>query len=143
MVRVFALARVALLATAAVAQPIRGEEIRVSDGDTIVAGGKTYRLVGFDTPEIFSPKCETERTLGVRARRRLVELVRGGSLDLTEVRCACRDGEHGTRWCNWGRACGKLTAKGIDVAKTLISERLARPLICSRTKCPKLKSWCT
>lgn len=142
-----ALTMLALLITTAVAEPVRSQDIRVSDGDTIVLGGQTYRLVGFDTPETFKAKCVEERVLditrvlGVRAYKRLVELVEGGGLDLAEVPCACT-APQGSIWCNWGRACGKLAAKGVDVGFTLVFEGLAKPFVCGKYRCPKRQGWC-
>jgi endonuclease YncB( thermonuclease family) len=141
MTQLYAFVLISLLASAAIAQPINGSDIHVSDGDTIVVGGKTYRLVGFDTPETFKAKCVEERILGVRARKRLVDLINGGGLDLTEIPCACT-APQGSTWCNWGRACGTLTAKGVDVGLVLISEGLARRYICGKYKCPKRQGWC-
>jgi endonuclease YncB( thermonuclease family) len=48
------LAAAAMLVTiiAASAEPLAPVDIKVSDGDTIKALGRTVRLVGFDTPEI-------------------------------------------------------------------------------------------
>jgi endonuclease YncB( thermonuclease family) len=78
------------------AGPIEPGEITVIDADTIKAGGKTIRLINFDTPEVGSrAKCETERTLGAAATGRLRQLVAGGGLDLEQVPCACRPGTEG------------------------------------------------
>src|SRR5215470_10061260 len=120
-----ALTAIMLAVASASAAPISSSEIRVADGDTIFAYGKTYRLVGFDAPETFQAKCAEERTLGVKAHKRLQQLVNAGDLDLTEVQCSCRKGTHGTPACNYGRSCATLKAKGTDVGRTLISEGLA------------------
>jgi micrococcal nuclease len=72
-----------------------------------------------------------------RATLRLRDLVNGGDLDLKLVRCSCAKGTEGTRLCNYGRACGVLTAKGKDVGATLIAEGLARPYVCGHDRCPK------
>jgi endonuclease YncB( thermonuclease family) len=115
-----------LVVASASAEPIDKGEIHISDGDTIFARGRVFRLVGFNTPETFKARYAEERALGVKAHRRLQQLVDGGGLDLTEVRCSCRPGTEGTRECNFGRACGVLKAKGVDVGRTLISEGLVR-----------------
>jgi endonuclease YncB( thermonuclease family) len=135
-------AMLALLASAAAAQPIDKSEIHVSDGDTISVRGKVYRLVGFNTPETFRAKCAQERALGVKADRRLRALINAGDLDLTEVRCSCRPRTEGTQRCNFGRSCAILKAKGTDVGQTLISEGLAEVYPCSATRCPKRRDWC-
>jgi endonuclease YncB( thermonuclease family) len=38
------------------AEPINVDTIAVVDGDTIDVGPQRYRLVGFDTPEISTPR---------------------------------------------------------------------------------------
>jgi hypothetical protein len=55
------------------------------------------------------PSCESERALAAKATFRLRQLSAGG-LDLELIPCACRPGTEGTRQCNYGRACGVLTA---------------------------------
>jgi endonuclease YncB( thermonuclease family) len=131
-----------LVATSAAAEPIGTSEIHVSDGDTIFARGKVYRLVGFNTPETFKARCAEERALGVKAHKRLQQLVDAGGLDLTEVRCSCAAGTEGTQRCNFGRSCARLKAKGVDVGRPLIKEGLAEVYICGERSCPKRRDWC-
>lgn len=51
--------------------------LRVIDGDTIVVGGETIRLVGIDTPEMPShARCWGEALAGEQARQWLVEFTR-------------------------------------------------------------------
>src|SRR5262245_7194491 len=113
------------------------------DGDTVIQGGRTYRLVGFDTPETGEKaKCNAERILGGMAHARLQQLINQGNVELIEVRCSCVPGTAGTRFCNYGRACGTLKVRGKDVGSILIAERLARPFICGKYSCPKRQGWC-
>jgi endonuclease YncB( thermonuclease family) len=143
MTRTTALAFAATLAaSAALAQPIDKGEIHISDGDTISVRGKVYRLVGFNTPETFKADCAEERALGVKAHKRLQQLVDAGGLDLTEVRCACSPGTEGTERCNFGRSCAILKAKGVDVGQTLIKEGLAEVYVCGERSCPRRRDWC-
>lgn len=116
----------------------------VVEGDTLRVHGVTYRLVGFDTPETGrNARCAYERDLGNRATVRLQELLRdASSVDLGEVRCACRPGTHGTRQCNFGRSCATLRVDGRDVGHTLIGEGLARSYVCGSTGCPPRRQWC-
>jgi endonuclease YncB( thermonuclease family) len=78
------------------AEPINADAIAVVDGDTIDVGPDRYRLVGFDTPEIKTPRRKVsadERALATIASERLTELLRSSALDLTEVRCSCPAGQ--------------------------------------------------
>lgn len=128
----------------AAADPIVPSDIRIVDGDTIVAHGQKYRLVGFDAPETGErARCDAENQLGYRATLRLRSLVVSGHLDLVAVRCSCRPEIQGTRACNYGRACGRLTVKGEDVSGILIREGLARAYICGVDRCPPRKPWCS
>jgi endonuclease YncB( thermonuclease family) len=133
---------IATLASGA-AEPIAPGAIDVIDGDTIRAHGRLVRLVGFDAPESgLRAQCESERALAAQAMFRLRQLVSAGGLDLELVPCACRPGTQGTPLCNYGRACGVLTAAGKDVGAILISEGLARRYVCGGTSCPRREPWC-
>ncbi|TBD04773.1 thermonuclease family protein [Rhizobium leguminosarum] len=117
----------------------------VTDGDTVHVAGERAgtRLVGFNTPEKFSPQCEYERKLGERASSRLRELVRSPNLQLTKVPCACPAGSEGTDACSHGRSCGVLRVDGRDVGQILIGEGLAVPFICKGNRCPRTpRPWC-
>jgi hypothetical protein len=129
--------------TTALGSPIEPGAIEVVDGDTIRAGGRTFRLVGFDTPETGNrARCESERTLAAAASRRLRHLIAAGGLDLERVACSCRPGTRVTSACNHGRLCGTLWARGRDVGLILISEGLARPFACGPQSCPPQQGWC-
>ncbi|ANL42373.1 thermonuclease family protein [Rhizobium phaseoli] len=129
----------------ATARTSLNQEFTVTDGDTVHVVGEAAgtRLVGFNTPEKFSPQCEYERQQGERASARLRELVAGGSTQLTKVACACAAGTEGTSKCNHGRSCGTLLVDGKDVGSILISEGLAVPFVCGTMKCPPTpRPWC-
>ena len=121
-------------------------QIRVIDGDTIKVTGeaRNVRLVGFNTPEVFSPECSREEALGNRATERLKALLRSaGTIEFERVACSCPPGTEGTSECNFGRLCGVLHVDGRDVGEILISEGLATRYICGRTSCPpKPGNWC-
>ena len=75
---IFALAL--MLVSAAPAEPIDRAAIRVIDGDTIAVAGITYRLVGYDTPEVGRrAHCVSERELGAKATARLKALIAAAS----------------------------------------------------------------
>ena len=126
---------------------LRASEIRVIDGDTldIARQSANVRLVGFNAPEVSSPRCSNELALGRRATDKLKSLISSAqSIELTRVRCACALGTEGTSRCNFGRQCGVLKVDGLDVGKILISEGLAVSYICGRTSCPpRPGNWCT
>jgi|SRR5215212_6303229 len=126
-------------------RPKTGEpgRIEVIDGDTVLAQGVTYRLVGFDTPERGDKaRCNDERVRAERATQRLSDFIASGDASLVRVACACRPGEEGTRRCNYGRLCGSLTVGGRGVGQILIGEGLAHPYVCGATSCPKRRPWC-
>ncbi|MQB27310.1 thermonuclease family protein [Agrobacterium tumefaciens] len=61
------------------------ETIRVNcvvDGDTIWFRSEKIRIADIDAPEIFSPHCRDERSIGEASRDRLLELLNGGSFTL-------------------------------------------------------------
>ena len=139
-----ALAVAMIAAPGASSDPIAAPDIYVIDGDTIDVHGQRIRLVGFDTPELGGhAHCGIERMLAARAASRLRQIIRRGEdIDLQLVECSCRPGTEGTRWCNYGRACGYLTVDGQDVGDTLIAENLAHPLKSGRYSCPRRQAWC-
>ena len=116
----------------------------VIDGDTVRLRGRSFRLVGFNTPETGrNAQCAYENELGYRATARLQSLIRTATrVELTPVACACPPGTHGTSACNYGRSCGILYADGQDVGSILIAEGLARPYACGPTSCPRRHQWC-
>jgi len=133
-----------LLSTLAVhAEPITPAEITVVDGDTIDARGVRFRMIGYDTPEVSTPRRKVgaaERASAERATARFRELLKSGPLDLTEVRCSCPESRILNGTCNRGRKCGVLTLNGENIGKTLIAEGLAVEFICP-TSCPKMPDW--
>ena len=120
-----------------------GQIIEVIDGDTVRFDGAVYRLVGFDTPERGDKaRCDDERRRADAATTRLRALIAGGDARLGRVACACRPGQEGTRYCNYGRLCGSLSIGGRDVGGILIGEGLAHPYVCGATSCPPRRPWC-
>lgn len=91
--------------------------IYVIDGDTIDVQGDRFRLVGFDTPETYRPKCAFELALGRAATSRLRNLLDGVQW-VDVVVLPGRD--------KYDRGLARLIVQQVDVADTLVSERLAR-----------------
>ena len=117
--------------------------IEVVDGDTVRRDGEIFRLVGFNTPESgLNARCSSEQGLAAKATDRLQQLLSEGAPKLQRVSCACEPGTEGTRRCNYGRLCGKLTVDGRDVGSILIAEGLAERFECWSTSCPRRKEWC-
>jgi hypothetical protein len=56
----------------------------VVDGDTIWHRGVKIRLADIDTPEVFSPQCESEAALGRQATERLLELMNAGQFEVVQ-----------------------------------------------------------
>lgn len=100
------------------ARPESASSIRVIDGDTIESPyGVTYRLLGFDTPEIHNAKTPHEYALGMKAKRRLEQIISRGTVRIIES----------GKLDKYGRTLATLTVNGHDVGETLIREGLARP----------------
>ncbi|WP_175497634.1 thermonuclease family protein [Roseivivax halotolerans] len=110
------------------AEPVNPSSIYVIDGDTIDLDGRRFRLVGFDTPEVYSPRCDYEKALGDEATRRLRELIASGEL----VDLAIQPGKD-----RYDRGLARLYVGREDVAETMISEGLARPY-----RGGQRKGWC-
>jgi endonuclease YncB( thermonuclease family) len=133
-----------LAVTAVYAEPIASNDIYVLDANTIDMHGQRIRLVGFDAPEEGQrARCASERTLATRTAARLRQIIsRGDRIDLQMVACACPPNTEGTRQCNNGWPCGRLTVDGKDLGDILVAENLAHTLVCSQYSCPKRMSWC-
>ncbi|NEI64969.1 thermonuclease family protein [Rhizobium leguminosarum] len=128
----------------AASSQFQNSDFSVTDGDTIrMRDGTPVRLVGYNTPEKFEPRCSREAALGNQASERLRQLVAAGKSTVTRIACSCKPGTEGTSKCNYGRSCGYLRVDGRDVGQTLISEGLAVPFICGATGCPPTpRPWC-
>jgi micrococcal nuclease len=99
----------------------------VIDGDTIRYGGTKIRLEDIDAPEVSSPQCASEASLGRQATRRLLELMNAGPFELVS---GGRDTDR------YGRKLRVIAREGRSVGDTLIAEGLARRWDGAR------RSWC-
>lgn len=118
-----------LVSTAtAQAAPLSSRDIYLIDGDTADVGNDRFRLVGYDTPETYKPRCQYEKALGDEATRRARQLVRdAGTVDFIVL--PGRD--------KYGRGLARIFLHGHDLGNILISEGLARPYSGGRRQ-----SWC-
>lgn len=158
----FAVALTLLLAVvvgAVRAEPVAGvtaSTLRVLDGDTVRHQGLTYRLIGFDTPEVGNrARCAREDQRGraaTRALRRLVQ--RATTIVLDREPCSCAPGvaqgdgrglPRGSRrpdLCNFNRYCARLLLDGVDVAGPMIRARHARAYLYRWDAPPPPARWC-
>ena len=93
---------------------------RVVDGDTVYLnclglGQRKARLMGFDTPEVFSPRCREEKRLGDRATQFL--RARIAEAKSTDFRFRGQD--------RYGRDLVRMRIDGRDVAGLMVSNGLA------------------
>jgi endonuclease YncB( thermonuclease family) len=105
----------------------RSRQDCVVDGDTIWHSGVKIRLADIDTPEVFSPQCESEAALGRQATERLLELMNAGQFEVVQS---------GRDMDRFGRQLRILERGGRSLGDILVAEGLARPWDGAR------RSWC-
>jgi len=98
----------------------------VFDGGTIRMNREKLTIAGMDVPPIRSAQCETERSQGINAAVKLVELLNSGKVS---VGPAFQDKD--------GRMSRRVLVNGRDVAETMIADGVAREYD------PKAPGWCT
>lgn len=90
----------------------------VVDGDTIWLDGVKIRIADIDTPEVGEPKCASEKALGDKATRRLVQLINAGPFEVQAWEGRDED-KH-------GRKLRVLVRDGRSLGDVLVAEGLAR-----------------
>ncbi len=90
----------------------------VVDGDTFWVNGEKVRLADINAPETTGAACAEERTLGQRARLRLLGLLNAGPFTL-EVSGRATD--------RYGRALRVARRQGFSLGDILVREGLAEP----------------
>lgn len=92
---------------------------KVTDGDTLhmTCDGTRHkvRLLGFDTPEIYSPKCDAELAMGLEATRVMERLVAAGPV--TGVTFKGHD--------RYGRDLAWVSIAGQDLTEAMLASGLA------------------
>ncbi|MBP0581474.1 thermonuclease family protein [Labrys sp. LIt4] len=115
-------------AGAATYEAVDGNRIIVLDGDTVALPCKKpgrgcaerVRLRDIDAPEVFHPDCAEGLQQGLKAKARLVQLIRGKAVYVE------RDGHRDL----YGRTLGALrigNPSGLNAGMQLVREDLARP----------------
>lgn len=100
----------------------------IVDGDTLWSNGIKIRIADIDTPEVGTPRCAAEKTLGEHATIRLMELVNAGPFHMQAW--PGRDDD------KYGRKLRVLVRDGRSIGDILVSEGLAR------TWTGKRRPWC-
>jgi micrococcal nuclease len=90
----------------------------VIDGDTIRYQGVKIRLADIDTAEITAPKCRYEADLGHKAKRRLLELINAGPIEVVST--------GGPDVDRYGRKLRLILQNGRSLGDVLVAEGLAR-----------------
>ncbi|MBD9390157.1 thermonuclease family protein [Agrobacterium sp. AGB01] len=90
----------------------------VVDGDTFWMGRTKVRVADIDAPEIGGAKCASEKALGVKAQRRLSELLRAGGFELRPFGNRKKD--------KYGRDLFVVIRQGASLGDQLVKEGLAR-----------------
>jgi endonuclease YncB( thermonuclease family) len=103
----------------------------VTDGDTLCIDGRPHRIANIDAPELRHAQCDAERRLAMVAKRRLIELLGSGRMEVT-----VGDPVTGRTFDRHDRILATISVDGHDVGAILIAEGLARPWEGKR------RSWC-
>lgn len=127
-----------LFAVVARAETVDGAGIVIIDGDTVVLPhGERIRILNIDAPESQRSRCEAELVAGLKAKQRLAELLRSGTVDVQRCEASgrCRD--------RYGRTLARLLSGGRDVGEVLIAEgRALRWASGPAARADRVVYWC-
>ena len=98
----------------------------VVDGDTILIGQRTIRVIGIDAPEIHPPRCPDEARKGEAAAQGLLALMNQGPVTLAGPTPPVRD-EYGRELRHLLRARPDGTVQSL--ADDLVTSGLVRPYL--------------
>lgn len=138
---VTAIAAVLAATSFARAEVIDGNRIVIIDGDTVAlpfavpARGcaEKIRFIDIDAPETYRPHCENERAVGLQAKARVAELLRGATVYV----------ERSGRKDRYRRTLANLTTAAGDVGAVLIRDGLALPYRPGKAaKAARTAHWC-
>jgi micrococcal nuclease len=100
----------------------------VVDGDTFWLDGVKIRLADIDTPEVRTPQCASERSLGIKATERLIDLLNMGPFNLQAT--------GNSEYDRYGRLLRVVIRDGKSLGAQLVDEGLAHVWIGHK------QSWC-
>jgi micrococcal nuclease len=130
-----------LSATPAKAEVVDGNRIIIIDGDTVAlpcavpARGcaEKIRFIDIDAPETYRPHCDHERAVGLQAKARVAERLRGATVYV----------ERSGRKDRYGRTLANLMTADGDVGAVLMKEGLAVPYRPGKVaKAGRIAHWC-
>lgn len=98
----------------------------VVDGDTIMSGQRTIRVIGIDAPEIHPPRCPAEAQQGEAAAQMLLTLMNQGPVALAGPAPPVHD-EYGRELRHLLRA--RADGSVQSIADDLVRSGLARPYL--------------
>lgn len=105
----------------------RGRSVTcVVDGDTIMIGQRTVRVIGIDAPEIHPPRCPDEGAKGEAAARHLLALMNQGPVTLAGPTPPVHD-EYGRELHHLLRARSDGSVQSL--ADDLVASKLVRPYL--------------
>jgi hypothetical protein len=120
--------------------PIDADAITVVDGDTIDVGPDRYRMVGYDTPEIKTPRREVsadERALAAIAKERFTELLRSGALRWISPKSPVLAGRHDrNQVVQWRKEVRRSPAQRQEYRRDADSRGIGRSLPMWRNQMP-------
>ena len=116
--------RFTLTCAALVASPVLAQHYRAVDGDTIAIGPEDLRIIDLDTPETKFAACSAERSQGLRAQRRLQDLLNAGPVSIARQLVTRGPNKSKPKLDKYKRTLGVVRVGGRDVTGILISEQL-------------------
>lgn len=101
-----------IMSTALFALPLvaHASALRAVNGDTVVIGEETIRLVNIDAPEIRHAQCDAELRVAKIAKARVSWLLSSGAITI-------RRGDGRRMKDNYGRTLAQVLVDGRDIAR--------------------------
>ncbi len=90
----------------------------VVDGDTLYYRGEKIRVIGIDTPELFSPRCAEEERMAEQAAQLLTKRLNAGPFSIAKPFLSPSTDKY-------GRALRHVTREGVPLGDALVNAGLA------------------